>query len=139
MGDETRLFRNKLKKKLPRFLFAQIESHQTAPGFPDTDYLLKGTKITGKIELKFEKTIPNKIDLRKTQVVWLRRYARNGGRCYVAVKVGAQFIYAWEGKHALELKQGLDIWNIPHWEFELKNDGWKEFGDLLAGEYDDRI
>lgn len=139
MGDETQLFRNKLKAKLPHFLFAQIESHKSAPGFPDTDYLLKGSTLSGKVELKYERTSFNRIDLRKTQVVWLRRYARNGGRCYVAVKLGASFIYVWKGKHSLELRKGMDIWNIPHYECELQKNGWEEFGDVLMGVHDDRI
>lgn len=134
MGDETNLFRKKLKEKLPKFLFSQIESHQTAPGYPDTDYLLKNSlNITGKIELKYSKTIPNRIDLRKNQYVWLRRYARCGGRCFIAIKIGQNLIYVWEGKYAFELYQGADIWNIPHWEFNLRENGWEEFGKLLSG------
>ena len=135
MGDETKLFRNKLKEKLPQFLFSQIESHQTAPGYPDTDYLLKNSlNITGKIELKYSDKIPYKIDLRKNQVVWLRRYARLGGRCFIAIKIGQDLIYVWEGKYALELYQGTDIWSIPHWEFNLRKNGWEQFGIMLQGD-----
>ena len=77
---------------------------------------------------------PIKIDLRKNQVVWLRRYARNGGRCFVAVKVGRDYLYVWEGKYALELRKGLDIWGLPHWEFVLMGYGWQLFSKLLEGE-----
>lgn len=120
-------FRQSIKKRFKCFEISQVESGGTAPGIPDTHFLLKGTSKTLWGELKFEKTRPNKIDLRKAQVVWNRRYNRVGGKSFVIVKEGVSFIHVWPGSYAKELREGEDIWNLPLKTFPVKLGGWDLF------------
>ena len=131
MSEAT--FRRAIAKNINRFVFTQIESHAASPGIPDTHYLIKRSyNYTGFLELKVERQKPNKIDLRKTQSIWMPRYWRAGGHCWVVVKIGRSTIVVWKGLHAKELRLGLNIWNIPHYEFNTLKDGWREFEDFLT-------
>ncbi len=61
----------------------RIESHDTAPGFPDTDFTING--IDGKIELKFARGgVP---EIRDTQVRWFRRRVRAKCNCWLFAKL----------------------------------------------------
>ena len=126
--SETR-FRHSIRDNLKRdFLFDQIESRLTAPGIPDTHYFSKKLNVNGFMELKYEKSIPKKIDLRKNQVVWLRRYSRYGGNCFVVVKISSSTVFLWPGQYAMELRKGQDIYNIPHHKLNFRD---KNFWDQL--------
>lgn len=134
-------FRTALKDKLPDFAFVHVES-SIGSGIPDTQFTEKETKLGGWIELKYEKGDAKKVKLRKEQVVWNRRYNRSGGRSYVALKVGSNFIYLWHGKYARELYHGKD-WNIDIYKelpcrcFNLRDGGWQKFSDFLKEDMKD--
>ena len=112
--NETR-FRNYLRKKFENdFIVMQIESGSTCPGIPDTFILQKETNRCAWIELKYsEKEKQNKIDLRKEQVVWHRNYSRLGGISFIMLRT-SECIHTWDGEDARELKNGIDIFSIPH-------------------------
>jgi len=137
--SETK-FRHAVRDKLKaQFTIAQIESHQTAPGVPDTHLLLNDqanhTNKTCWLELKFEEKLPTRIDLRKTQVPWLRKYYRSGGKCWVVLKVGCESkIYVWAGSYAKELYDGKNIFYQPNAWFDTRRGGWKEFLDYIKRE-----
>lgn len=132
--------------KIRKVLFDQIESRNTSPGFPDTVFLIKGTHDQGTIELKYSNTLPKKIELEKTQVVWNRRRARHGGRCFISIKVGRDLIYTWSGEFARELRTGkggsgdkINIYNLPFVKTDLSKNGWSDYEDLLRGKYDNQL
>lgn len=132
MKPETR-FRNALRNQFKQYFeVMQIESGDTSPGVPDTHLLLKHTNLTCWFELKHELELPKRIELEKTQYVWLRRYHRNDGKCFVVLKVeDLSEIYVWEGCHAKELYDGKDIYNIPHVVFNTRRYGWHNFVDYM--------
>lgn len=130
---ETR-FRNRMRDNLKGdFSVMQIESGDTAPGVPDTHLLLKGTNKTCWVELKVEKERPYKIDLRKTQVPWLRKYWRNGGKCFIALNVEDEnVVYIWSGSLAMELYQGANIFFLPYAVFYPRRNGeWRRLSEFL--------
>ena len=114
----------------------QIESGDTAPGVPDTHLLLNDTNITCWLELKVEKNKPKKVDLRRTQVPWLRKYGRAGGKCFVVLNIeSSSEVYVWEGSFAKELYDGKNIFNLPHMVFHVGGrGGWKLFLNCLKEE-----
>ena len=82
--------------------YSRIESHDTAPGFPDVHWTLEGK--TGGFELKYAR-MPTaaypfrgeKLGLRKTQHIWIRDELEAGGRVLLALQVFAN-IYFLEGR-----------------------------------------
>jgi len=84
-GGEAKFWRNDLK-----FAFEsmgdvdRIESHDTALGRPDVNLCLQGG-VEWNIELKYCDS--NKIKLRPSQKMWLRKRARVGGKVAVFTKV----------------------------------------------------
>lgn len=125
-------FRRQFSQKLSnQFLFTQIESHGASPGIPDTHFLVKRSNNTGFIEFKYMAKRASRIDLRKTQVIWIPRYVRNGGKCFIAAKVAKKAIYIWPGKFAKELHKGENIWEIENKHFAIGKVDWDEIAYLL--------
>lgn len=61
----------------------RIESHETAPGFPDTDFTING--VDGKIELKFARGgVP---EIKDSQYRWFRRRVRAKCNCWLFAKL----------------------------------------------------
>jgi hypothetical protein len=86
-------FWNYLRTLLPaQGHYTRIESHDTAPGFPDVHYTLEG--VTGTIELKDAKKPGAKYPfrgqsgLRKGQRVWMRQQTDSGGLIFLALQCG---------------------------------------------------
>ncbi len=85
-----------LKDVLPLGQYSRIESHDTAPGFPDVDGQIKFRKKSQsfKLELKFchhpNRYLPfNKRDgIRKSQKIWWKNYVRCGGVGWIVAEVG---------------------------------------------------
>lgn len=71
--------------------YTRIESNETAPGFPDVHYTLKG--VTGGMELKCN-PFPigdypfagEKHGLRKSQRIWIRDEVECGGKVILALQ-----------------------------------------------------
>ena len=70
---------------LPEAFWQSVETWSTGQGVPDVHYLFPPGKA-GWIENKLV-TSGWEIGIRPGQVGWLSRYARLGGRCFVAVRV----------------------------------------------------
>ena len=72
--------------------YTRIESHDTAPGFPDVHYALNGT--SGTIELKDAKRpgakypFSGKSGLRKSQITWMTTQCDNEGLVFLALQCG---------------------------------------------------
>lgn len=128
-------FRKSLANKMPLSVFVHIES-SIGSGVPDTNYTVKANEKGGWLELKYSAKQPKKISLRKGQVVWHRKHNRNGGKSFIALKVGQDKIYIWSGIYSRELFHGID-WHfdiyedIPCRELDLKKDGWEVFQEIL--------
>ena len=97
----------------------RIESHDTAPGFPDTDFTIGG--VDGKIELKFHRGngVP---EIRDTQYRWFRRRAKKGCNCWLF----AHFIVHGNNYYCLIRGDRVDRLN------ELKTvDSWCSMADYF--------
>ena len=128
-------FRKELAKRFKSaFLVTQIESPATAPGCPDTNLVKRGLGSTVWLELKYEDKPPSKIKLRKAQVPWLRDHCDNMGKAFVVLKT-PESIFVWSGIHAKALaypQKGVDIYrDIPHFEFDIKKSGWRQFLEYI--------
>lgn len=64
-------------------MWQSVETWSTGQGVPDVHYIFPNG-ISGWIEYK--KTTAWAIDIDKEQSAWLERYARLGGRCFIAVR-----------------------------------------------------
>ena len=106
---------------------SRVESHSTSAGIPDVDYCYRGD---GHVELKFGDKIPN---IRDSQVRWLSRRSKYGGKCYILTKVKLIFLkpewcYLWHlGSKAayLQANPQSEIWfnhrmNDRYWELDRK-------------------
>jgi hypothetical protein len=76
-GGLRPLFRN----HLPKIHWTPVESPMTQ-GIPDTNWCIDG--VEGWIE--FKQTRANKVDLGPSQVGWIHRRWRHGGRVWIAVR-----------------------------------------------------
>lgn len=76
-------FWKEIKKNVRYGHWDRIESHATAPGFPDTTFTIGG--CSGKMELKF--SIDEVPKIRTAQVRWFRREIKNGGDPWLFSKV----------------------------------------------------
>ena len=73
-------------------------------GMPDVHFIKDG--VSGWLELKFLKGWPRKrmpVGLKLNQVMWLDEYAKNGGRCWILIRIGRDFIGLAHGEHARRL------------------------------------
>jgi hypothetical protein len=93
-GDLRRLFR----KYLPEVFWTSIESRLTQGGIPDLHGIYKGTSFW----IENKKARGNTVRLRAMQIGWLKRYARQGGRCFVAVRM-KDTLWIVDGADALTL------------------------------------
>jgi len=77
-GELRQIFR----KHLPTILWVSIESASTEQGIPDMFYCASG--CTGWLENKCAQA--NAVKISKMQIAWHERYARAGGRSFIAVR-----------------------------------------------------
>lgn len=82
-----------LRKLLPKEgHYTRIESHDTAPGFPDVHYTLNGN--SGTIELKDAKRpgakhpFKGESGLRRSQITWMTQQCDADGRVFLALQCG---------------------------------------------------
>lgn len=69
-----------LRQHLRDLMWVSVETGMTESGVPDLHYAAPGG-TSGWIECK-----RSPVKMRPEQVAWLSRYARLGGRCFVAVR-----------------------------------------------------
>ncbi len=93
---------------LPKGHYNRIESHDTAPGFPDVTYQI-GFNCGGTIELKYSKNKvipfvppPGKPGMRKTQLKWIRDELKYWGNIWVIAEAPPD-IYVIHGSEAEEI------------------------------------
>ena len=97
-GGLRQLFR----ANLPNVFFTSIESRFTQFGIPDSHGIHAGKSFW----IENKKTAGWAVTLRPGQVAWLRRYARCGGLCYVAVRRADDELWLVRGAHADALQAG---------------------------------
>jgi hypothetical protein len=90
--------------------FSRIESLDTAPGFPDVHYTLKG--MTGSMELKCQEfptgEFPFKDELRKSQKEWIADELAAGGKVILVLQC-RQMIYFLDGLYANQLDSMTEL------------------------------
>ena len=92
------LLRSSLDLKMYRI------ENKVIKGMPDVHFIKEGN--SGWIELKFMRSWPKKrmpTGLKLNQVMWLDEYAKNGGRCWILIRIGRDFIGLVNGEHAKRL------------------------------------
>lgn len=116
-------------KNLPQAHWQSIETGTTGAGVPDANYCCDG--IEGWIE--FKTVNHNKVTLRPSQIGWIERRIRNGGRCFIAVRRRHElFLFDGENSRSLDLKKSIFLfysfggpakwnWNVVA-EFLFKSD-----------------
>lgn len=77
-GGLSILFQNHIRDGF----WQRIETAVTGRGIPDLHYCIDGA--SGWIELK--QTAASAMQIHPEQCAWLERYARNGGRAFIAVR-----------------------------------------------------
>ena len=96
-----------LRGLVPRGQYSRIESPDTAPGFPDVQYQLRGPTVSGTIELKVSRHrvgVPFRNEdegLHLSQKIWIKENVANGGICWVAARVNDK-LYWVHGRFANE-------------------------------------
>lgn len=119
-GGLRKLFR----KHLPHVHWTSIESRFTESGIPDIHGLYAGADFF--IELKLTKGWA--VNLRPSQIAWILRRVRNGGRVFIAVRRkgsnGADELYLVPGSQVrLLARRGLPrglVWygrSPSHWDW----------------------
>jgi hypothetical protein len=126
--------RSVFKSHIKSALWVPIESWAVSgPGIPDSHYLFKGG-ASGWVEFKTVKKGDRVPTLKKEQAAWLGRYARLGGRCFLATRVGDDELVLHSGIDATLVRQsglrearplgrfsgGPRGWNWAHIEQWLK-------------------
>ena len=105
-------------KALPDFQWSAVESPDTSPGIPDSEYCAPGG-ASGWVEFKATRAF--KVRFQPLQPGWISRRGRLGGRAFVAVRrrreaerggVDELWVYAAEGVLALQaagLRSGVGL------------------------------
>lgn len=94
---ETKLW-EWLKPRLPEGQYSRIESGDTAPGFPDVYYRLRGG--TGTIELKVSQNPKAEVPFRneddglhKSQIRWIQANIRLKGTVWIVARIGDDILF----------------------------------------------
>jgi hypothetical protein len=74
--------RKYFRKHLPEVFWTSVESRLTEQGIPDLHGIFEGSSFW----IENKKARGNSVRFQLCQPVWLGRYCRNGGRCFVAVR-----------------------------------------------------
>lgn len=125
--------RQKFREYLPTFLWLSIESASTEQGIPDMFYCAFGNN-TGWIENK--RAQANAIKKSKTlsmQIAWHERYARNGGKSFIAVRrIGREALFIYPGTALRELAvKGLALTPRGYWTGQPAKWNWPEISAIL--------
>lgn len=112
-------------RHLPDAQWTSIETGATAQGVPDAEYCFP-QGLQGFVEHK--RTLGWAVTVRPEQVGWLKRRARMGGRCFIAVRqlgTGRDDLWLIRGEHAsLVAKEGLSSTSFPSVSMGHGPDRW---------------
>ncbi len=114
-----------LRGLLPRGQYSRIESHDTAPGFPDVHYQLRGPTVAGTMELKDSKHstgVPFRNEeegLHLSQRIWINENVANGGICWIVAR-SRNFLYWIPGLRADEFNRCLDLMTLSTHIMDLR-------------------
>lgn len=126
-----------LREYLPEGDWVSVETGATAGGVPDSNYCFPGGK-EGWVEAKV--TSGWKVTLRPSQVGWLDRRSRRGGRCFVfarRISGSADELHVIPGRDAVRFSQEAKcsllgyptffrtIGGARHWD-------WKRLREILT-------
>jgi hypothetical protein len=104
--------RREFRDRIPSLFWTTVETGGTEKGVPDSHYLGRGG-LAGWLECK--QTEGWTVTLEPEQCGWLDRYARYGGRCWIAVRrrapggkrsEPADSLYMVPGTYAIRAKRG---------------------------------
>lgn len=126
-GPESKFWK-KIRDNTKQVRWQRIESPTTGGGIPDVVGAHEG--VTAFIELKAV-TRGWRIKFEPEQAVWLYRWAKAGGVCWVACEKG-QSLYLWPGIQARDLV-GEDLRTVKpalFWEYRSEWD-WEVFVDTV--------
>lgn len=115
----------------------RIESHSSAPGFPDVDYCMNNGE-QGHLEIKFgyNTDMPHILD---SQIKWhMKRYDMNGLSFFLS-KIKYRNIWYYlihRGRQCIYLKENKTIndWIEVSVKYWLKEINFSELKDILKGE-----
>lgn len=123
-----------IKSRAPRAIDLHRVENVVEPGMPD---VFGRSTFDFWIELKAFRfpardsttVLRNSSALNKEQVVWLKRYARKGGQCFVLTRdIESKIPYLFEGSNAKELNQA----NTEEFlNMAITND-WEEIWKILS-------
>jgi len=136
-GDLRRIFR----ERFPEAQWTSIESPITGAGIPDAEYCFPNGR-SGWIE--FKKTDTRRIGhLKSTQIAWLERRKRLGGRVFVAVRRmtdDVDELWMIDGQAARGVvEDGLATRiGIKSWSGGPSRWNWEEVRELLTSEIVER-
>lgn len=127
-GNLRTLFRT----HLPTFFWTTVETGHVQQGVPDSHYLAP-SGVAGWIEFK-RVLSGNVVKFRPFQLPWLDRYARMGGRCFVAVRYRNDDLLLYRGADALALSHdGLaGAAPVGRWVGGIRYWNWVEVSKYLA-------
>lgn len=100
-------------------VFVQRLEDMYSTGVPDMFIMYNGS--TAFIEVKHSRNPvvrSRKIGLNPSQVAWLRKYANNGGTCYVAYRAGSTF-RLFNGADSAELAKSLPLTELDAMAVQL--------------------
>lgn len=114
-----------LRGLLPRGQYSRIESGDTAPGFPDVHYQLRGPDVAGTIELKDSKHkigVPfrdREEGVHLSQIIWINQNVANGGINWITARVN-QGLFWIPGKYVELINGREDLGEISTWVVHLQ-------------------
>lgn len=125
-----------LHRSMPEAQWTAVETGMTAGGVPDSEYCFPGG-IQGWVESK--RIYGRRVIMRATQVGWLMRRRRLGGRCFIAAyKKSPQpaVLMLWDGADAAALvnRRVDEVPAMGCWEGRSPADWpWDEIRSILQG------
>ena len=126
-GHLRQLFRTHLRAGWD---WQSVENWGVGSGVPDANFCGPGG-VEGWVEFKV--AIGWQVRVAPTQVAWIGRRVRAGGRVFVAVRRD-QSLWLFHGDRAMDLAMG-DIRSVPnlgHWHDGPARWDWSEVGALLV-------
>jgi hypothetical protein len=86
--------------------------------------------------LKAQPKLPSSIDFEPAQPLWLTKYWRSGGNCFVFLKVIEEgMIYVWPGLFAHELAKPNGCHEVmPMLVVKMHDKGWSELLEMFKSE-----
>ena len=136
-ADDDGGLRALFRKHIPQFAWTSIESALTVDGIPDAYYCASGG-IDGWLECKA--TSAWAVHIRASQIGWISRHVRYGGRAFIAVRrrpiskreSGVDELWLLPGKFVSSVSYGgLKAVIGSVWEGGPRNWDWKTIAETL--------